>query len=321
MDIDYLLALQSFRDATDNALSPFMETLSTLIIPIPMILMFLVYWCASREAGKRIIFSFSLGMYVNGLLKLIACVYRPWIRDDRIIPYGDAKSGATGYSFPSGHTTYATTIIGGIGVWLRKKHVIIAVLCWVIVLLVMFSRNYLGVHTPQDVIVGLISSLIVMWIAWKIEAWTDKDPSRDRIIMVVGLVLCVATTIFYFVKPYPMDYLADGTLLVDPAKMRIDSMHGIALVSTYVICRYFERRGFNFQEEIPFKRRLVIGLVSLIPLIAWCVFGLKVLPSAIGSEAGHFVAFAGMVVYAMIAVPNAMRPFKPKKTASDQAQK
>ena len=38
---------------------------------------------------------------VNGLLKVTVCAYRPWIRDARIIPYGDSKTTATGYSFPT----------------------------------------------------------------------------------------------------------------------------------------------------------------------------------------------------------------------------
>ena len=61
-----------------------------------------------RAAGKRILAGFSLGLFLNGFLELLCCFYRPWIRDSRVFPYGDSKVTATGYSFPSGHSTFAT---------------------------------------------------------------------------------------------------------------------------------------------------------------------------------------------------------------------
>ncbi|MFR6582359.1 MAG: phosphatase PAP2 family protein [Ruminococcus sp.] len=66
-----------------------------------------------------------------------------------MLPYGDSKTAATGYSFPSGHTTRATAMFGGSGLWfMEKKHSVVAGLLFVLVFLTMFSRNYLGVHTP-----------------------------------------------------------------------------------------------------------------------------------------------------------------------------
>lgn len=37
----------------------------------------------------------SLAYLLNGFLKLTCCVYRPWIRDARIEPFGDSKVAAT----------------------------------------------------------------------------------------------------------------------------------------------------------------------------------------------------------------------------------
>lgn len=58
---------------------------------------------------------------MNGAVKLSVCAYRPWIRDSRIVPAGDSKVAATGYSFPSGHTMCATAMYGTTAVWQRKK--------------------------------------------------------------------------------------------------------------------------------------------------------------------------------------------------------
>lgn len=90
----------------------------------------------------------SLAYLVNGFLKLTCCVYRPWIRDARVVPYGDSKVAATGYSFPSGHSTAATARYGSIGVWFRKRNKAIMEVMFASIFITMFSRNYLGVHTP-----------------------------------------------------------------------------------------------------------------------------------------------------------------------------
>ena len=304
MDIDYLLLLQNFREATGNVLSPFMGEVSKFAVSnLPFMFMFLIYWALDRQAGKRIIFGMALGNLMNGFLKLVFCVYRPWIRDARVLPYGDAKVAATGYSFPSGHSTFATGIFGGIGVWqYKQRHRVIAALCWIFMALVMFSRNYLGVHTPQDVLVGFASTAIMIWVAYRIEAWTDEDNSRDLIVMIVGIAVCVAAGIFYFVKPYPLDYAADGSLLVDPAVMRIDSFQGIGFVSAYVIARYFERR-FKFDTELDFRTRLVIGLIALVPMYLWIDVVQTPLAAAIGSVPAMTLRFGVMTLYAMVLVP------------------
>ena len=44
---------------------------------------------------------------------------------------------------------------------MEKKHSVVAGLLFVLVFLTMFSRNYLGVHTPQDVLVGFISTAVI----------------------------------------------------------------------------------------------------------------------------------------------------------------
>lgn len=308
MDIDILLALQSFRESCPDWVTGIMTTVSSQAFTVVGFLAFcMVYWVADRQAGKRIVFGVSLGLYINGLLKLIFCVNRPWVRDSRITPFGNATSNATGYSFPSGHATYATTIFGGLGIWARKRWKAIAAICFAFVLLVMFSRLYLGVHTPQDVVVGCLSSLAVMWVAYKVEDWTDEDPARDKIVLIAGLVLCAVTAAFFLLKPYPLDYAADGSLIVDPAKMVGDSFQGIGMVAAYCVCRYFERRGFAFDEALDRRERLITGGISIIPLAIWIFFTLKVLKPLIGANLGYFIGFGFIIAYMMIVVPTAMK--------------
>lgn len=160
MDIDYLIFLQNLRESTGDFFSPFLSWVSKFAVGFwPIAIMCMVYWVFDRKGGKRILAGFGCGLLMNGLLKLVFCVYRPWIRDPRVEPYGDSKVAATGYSFPSGHSTFATATFGGVGVWARKRNKVISCILFILVILTLFSRNYLGVHTPQDVIVGFVQRL------------------------------------------------------------------------------------------------------------------------------------------------------------------
>ena len=115
-----------------------------------LVIMALIYWCVSREFGSYFLMGWSGNRLANGMLKVTVCAYRPWIRDARVVPYGDAITTATGYSFPSGHTMNAATVFGG-GAVRRDLPRLLRVMLGILVLLVAFSCNYLGVHTPQDV--------------------------------------------------------------------------------------------------------------------------------------------------------------------------
>ncbi len=114
MDINILLALQQFREGSGTFLPGFFSVMTFLgELNTVMVLMAVLYWCVRKELGVYLLMGWSGNRLVNGVLKVTACAYRPWIRDARIIPYGDSITTATGYSFPSGHTMNAATVYGG----------------------------------------------------------------------------------------------------------------------------------------------------------------------------------------------------------------
>ena len=315
MDIEYLLLLQNFRNEIGAFLSPFMLWITKFSVSFfPLALIFMIYWAFDRKAGKRMIGGFSLASFMNGFLKLTFCVYRPWIRDTRILPFGDSKITATGYSFPSGHSTAATSRFGSIAIWTGKKYKIVTTVMIAMFLLTMFSRNFLGVHTPQDVIVGCLSTLCVLFLDYAIENWSDKAPDkRDIIIMISGIAIVTAAYIYYKYKSFPLDYNAEGKLIVDPKKMIPDSFVGIGSCLAYVVCRYFERRGYDFESELNWKERFVIGIFALIPAMWWnnhiynicSAFNLKLL--------GKFLYLSGLIFYVMILVPSLMKKIAQSK--------
>lgn len=70
--------------------------------------------------------------------------------------------GATDYSFPSDHTTFAAALAAGLWLANRKLGIIAAALA----LLEGFSRVYLGQHYPHDVLAGLVLSTLIITIGW-----------------------------------------------------------------------------------------------------------------------------------------------------------
>ena len=178
MDIKILLAWQEFRNGAGSCLVPFMMKMS-FIGEMSTVLIFIaiIYWCVSKEYGRYFLMGWTGCRVVNGLLKVTACAYRPWIRDARIIPHTEAMETATGYSFPSGHSTNAGALYGG-GAIRKELPGILRVTLGLMAVLIAVSRNFLGVHTPQDIWVGLGAGVLVMWLTMKLLAWLEKHPEK-----------------------------------------------------------------------------------------------------------------------------------------------
>ncbi len=314
MDIQYLLLLQHFREGVGAPLAPFCIWISDFIISFwGFAAMALIYWVYDRQGGRRILLGFGLGVILNALLKMTFCIYRPWIRDAQIIPYGNAIQSAGGYSFPSGHSTRAATVLGGISFLLKKKgYLLPACLLFFVALIVLFSRNYLGVHTPQDVIVGFLLGLLGIYIAEKTETWADKDEKRDLIVIGAALVICAAIAVYYECKTYPEDFLPNGKLLYDAIPTIPYQYQGLGGILGYTVARYFERRGFDF-EETERRSRLVVGLLALIPLYALLAYTTPLLMPLIGERAAQFSKLFLFFIYILNVVPCIMQCVCKKK--------
>lgn len=263
MDISILLALQDFRNVIGSFLTDFMLKMTFLgEINTALVILAVVYWCISKQYGTYMLMGWCGSRYVNGVIKITACAYRPWIRDSRIVPHGNSINTATGYSFPSGHTTNAASIFGSMTVR-KDMPAILHIVSACLIVLVALSRCFLGVHTPQDVVVGAISGLFMMWLSYKLMNWIDKNPQKDTLVLCVGIVIAVTIALYAIIKPYPTDYDADGKLLVDGAKMARDTLKssgwGIGFFAGWLL----ERRFIGFSTDVSAMKRitrLVIGL-------------------------------------------------------------
>lgn len=227
MDISILLKLQDFRNGPGQILADFMLKMTFFgEINVVLILMAVIYWSVSKEFGTYLLMGWSGSRIVNGFLKVTACVYRPWIRDPRILPYGDSMTTATGYSFPSGHSMNASSLYGG-GAVRKELPRALRCLLGIILALVAFSRIYLGIHAPQDILAGTAAGLFVMWLTFRLTLRLKSHPEKDLVVFFTGIGIAAAVAVYASVKSYPADYDQAGKLLVDGAKMAVDTFKGV----------------------------------------------------------------------------------------------
>lgn len=318
MDIEYLLLLQRFRESTNNVLTPFLEGLSLFAVTYLIMIPVFVYWVVDKRKGLYTLVSYYLCCGFNAMVKLTACVYRPWIRDARVLPAGDAITTATGYSFPSGHTVTAGPIYGGLALsaWSWKKAV--SVILLIFLLLTAFSRNYLGVHTPQDVFVGLCESALWLYLVSKIFSYLDKHPEKENLFLILCFVAGWLGIVYITFKPYPMDYV-DGKLLVDPQRMMDDGYGDICLLIAFPVARFIERKWIGFQAAGWKGPGLIAGVAGLVPLFLMIKYMRPVLDGQFGTHWGHFANNFILVLYCVALWPLVIKAVgKKEKEKADE---
>ncbi len=275
--MEILLALQEFRNATDGVFTAFFQKATFMgELTTALVILAIIYWCIDKKLGTYLLMGWSWLRQVNGLLKITVCEYRPWIQNPAIVPEESALKTATGYSFPSGHTMNAAAVFGGITVN-RKMDKGIRIVCAAVVLLTGFSRMYLGVHFPQDVFVGIVVGLPVMYACSVVmEKYSDKE-NADLVIAAISICTAILIALFAAFKSYPVDYDAEGKILVEGAKMAKDTFTGVGWNVAFFVGWVIERRFVNFSVEGTVSQkgfRLILGLLGfylisllIIPLI------------------------------------------------------
>ena len=134
-----------------------------------ILLLIAVYWCWDKRIGEYLLFSLYTAMSLNGLLKDIICRPRPFLNDEfsdlRYVKVKgllvDTEHLSSSWSFPSGHSQTAGSIYGSL---INGRKLGIKVCGIAVILLVMLSRVYLGVHYPTDTIVGAVLGLLCAWV-------------------------------------------------------------------------------------------------------------------------------------------------------------
>lgn len=99
---------------------------------------------------------------------------RPAASDPTLVALEDVRI----HSFPSGHTSSAFALATSISLDHPKWFVIVP--SYLYASLVGYSRCYLGVHYPSDVVAGAIVGSASAWMADKADQWLHKKKTEKK---------------------------------------------------------------------------------------------------------------------------------------------
>ena len=287
--IDYLLFLQNIRELTHGIFDSLFLCISDIgIAPFTLMAMCAIYWGINKRLGIYMIYCSCFSYLMNIFLKFTFCIYRPWILDNRVHPPSIAFETAPGYSFPSGHTSGAVSFWGSIGMYFKnKKWVVIP--CLLIILLIMFSRNYLGVHTPQDVIVSFIVGIFIIFFAQKILKYTEEKKEGNNILMLGITIACVLLASYLLLKSYPVDY-KDGVIVYDVTSAKYSAIARIINVFAMIFGCFLETKFINFNPlNGNLLKRIIVVIIGLIIVFSINHYSYHFLEDIADSQTAHYI--------------------------------
>jgi membrane-associated phospholipid phosphatase len=193
-------------EAIQSAANPFLTVLLKIITAIgseafviPFLL--LVYWCIDEKRGFRLGMLIILSAWINSALKSLFKQPRPYNLNPSV-----GMAFEPSYGFPSGHAQNSLCLWIPLMSWMGSKQRKSRLLIWIgallLVLLIAFSRLYLGVHFPTDILGGWIIGglmLTAYYLAspW-VSAWLIMRGKRTQLI-------CAAAITLILNGLYPMD--------------------------------------------------------------------------------------------------------------------
>jgi len=229
-------------------------------------------------------------------MKITFRIDRPWVADPTLKPLQSALEHATGYSFPSGHTQSATAIFGGLGAQLKQKPLMI--ICFLLPVLVAFSRMYLGVHTLLDVSVSLLVSFLLIYLTIKLMAGEEPNKKTEFIISLIIVLYAVAVIAVAFIL------YAGGTIAQSYVA---DCMKAAGAGVGFAAGMYIERVYIKFSvksKNILFHAiKFVLGIAGVLAIQE----GLKLV---IGSGlAANMFRYALMLMWVTVFYPLIIKRF------------
>lgn len=152
--VGFIRAIQQALPGLDGAMSV-ASSFGLLAFAIPFVAM--IYWCVDTAMAARLALLLIASDQLNAWVKWLAHGPRPYWLDPTV-----GRATESSFGVPSGHSQGAAVL------WLYLAASVRRAWAWpaaaAVVLLISFSRMYLGVHFPHDVLVGWILAGLCLFV-------------------------------------------------------------------------------------------------------------------------------------------------------------
>jgi len=282
MTHELILMLQDLRLSAPGFLTDAALLLSSPVIylAIPIALGSILFWCIDKRSGEWVLMNIFCAVFVGNVLKDVLKTPRPWVADDRVIPEERALDSAKGYSTPSGHSCESTAGFGSLAFVSRYR--ILSFIFAAVIMAIMFSRLYLGVHTLLDILTGFLIAVIVMFFNHNLLKLSySNDSAYNRIGALYILMFIVLATVWALIRVNLSWYPVYCSMLL-----------GV------LISRLIEHNFIRFETDDLTKRTVVLRIIvgSIVTLTFFCI-PYMMLGGTEGTAIGGFLAsFAIFVV-------------------------
>lgn len=247
--------LRFFESLHCPALTAVFKVITMMGVDIPLVaILFFIYWNINKKKGFAACMNMLGAVTAMNVMKAIVRFPRPWTVIEGL---DSIQENATGYSFPSGHTTCAASSYGAIAYTFKKKW--LSIICAILIALIGISRLYLCVHWPLDIVGGLLIGCgsTFLFVSAFMNAFDKKEEAFQSIRWIalicgiVGAVLSILVTL----------QMVDEDAFSDLSK-------NLTLVSGGLVGYIMERKRTDFiDEEGQWGKKIlryVIGMVGIL---------------------------------------------------------
>ena len=214
-------------------------------------------WCVDYRLGARLGIVFLASSYLNDLVKNLLAQPRPCALEPEV-----CVIEAEGYGIPSGHSQNAVVFWGIIAHWVGQAWAWAAAIF--LMVLIGFSRVYLGVHFPTDVLAGWAIGIVILaiYIAFgnRIERWLGGLSLSAQLTLALAIPLLLLAV-------HPTE------VIVQVAGALTGLAVGIALTMRYL----------EYDAGGPLWKRAARFLVG-VAIVAAIFFGLRLVSPAEGQS-------------------------------------
>jgi membrane-associated phospholipid phosphatase len=205
--LDLIRLIQKIESPGLTALMKAVTSLGGAYFYLP--LLFIIFWCIDEKKGLRLGLLLLVSTWINMVLKDLLKQPRPFNLDPSV-----GLAFESSYGIPSGHAQMSLVFWVFMAAWGRGKFekfkTPLTAGAVFIVLLVAFTRLYLGLHFPTDILAGWVLSGIVLGVYFLTEkrlsalfAAGGKRPTN----------LCLAAAAFLMILLYEGDRRLPAALL------------------------------------------------------------------------------------------------------------